>query len=95
MKRLTHKRKQLLATLALMLAVCLFFVWLGAGMYRSVPEGDRGGLMPMFLLYGVFPLLVVVFSLHRIREILREVAPPEEAAREERMETGRESLSEK
>ena len=44
MKRLTHKRKQLLATLALMLAVCLFFVWLGAGMYRSVPQADRGKL---------------------------------------------------
>lgn len=93
--KLNHRTKQLAATLALMLAVCLFFIWLGAGMYRSVPEGDRGGLMPMFLLYGVFPLLVVVFSLHRIREILREVDPPEEAAREERMETGRESLSEK
>ena len=84
MKRLTHKRKQLLATLALMLAVCLFFVWLGAGMYRSVPQADRGGLMPTFLLYGVFPLLVVVFSYRRIREILREVElPPEEIAKRE------------
>jgi len=82
--KLTHKTKQLLATLALMLAVCLFFVWLGAGMYRSVPEADRGGLMPTFLLYGVFPLLVVVFSYRRIREILREVElPPEEIAKRE------------
>lgn len=82
--KLTHKTKQLLATLALMLAVCLFFVWLGAGMYRSVPEADRGGLMPMFLLYGIFPLLIVVFSCRRVREILREVElPPEEIAKRE------------
>jgi|GEM_PF-1916632 len=93
--KLNHKTRQLAATLALMLAVCLFFVWLGAGMYRSVPEGDRGGLMPMFLLYGVFPLLVAAFSLHRVREILREVDPPEEAAKEETAETKKESLSEK
>ncbi len=83
--KLTHKTKQLLATLALMLAVCLFFVWLGAGMYRSVPEADRGGLMPTFLLYGIFPLLVVVFGYRRVREILREVElTPEELAKRER-----------
>jgi len=93
--KLNHKTKQLAATLALMLAVCLFFIWLGAGMYRSVPEADRGGLMPMFLLYGVFPLLIVIFSLHRIREILREADPQEEPFEEKAAEEKRKSLSEK
>ncbi len=91
-----HKTKQLAATLVLMLVVCLFFIWLGAGMYHSVPEGDRGGLMPMFLLYSVFPLLIVGFSLHRIREILREAdTSEEEAAKEEIEEMEKGSLAKK
>lgn len=76
------KAKKIEVTISVALIVIIFFVWLGAGMYVSVPEGSRADLLPMFLMYLVFPLLVVILSVQRIFSIIKSDDPEEEAPEE-------------
>ena len=76
--RLSKKTKKIATTAAIVFAVCLFFIWLGAGMYISVPESRRGELWPMFAMYLVFPGLIFYFGAKRVYDILSGEEDPEE-----------------
>ncbi|MGN0629202.1 MAG: hypothetical protein ACI4IW_06200 [Oscillospiraceae bacterium] len=81
------RTKKIVTTVAVTLAVCLFFVWLGAGMYVSVPEEERGGLLPMFLMYAVFPLLIALFGAKRIYIIANGGEDPDPSVTEQQSDT--------
>ncbi len=85
--RLSKKTRKIATTAAIIFAVFLFFIWLGIGMYVSVPEGRRGELWPMFLMYLVFPALIFWFGAKRVYAILSgEEDPDEEPETEEETE---------
>ena len=67
---LSKNTKKIITTSVITLAVFLFFIWLGAGMYFSVPEESRGELWPVFGMYAVFPLLIFFFGAKRIYNVL-------------------------
>ena len=48
----------------------MFFFWLGAGMYVSVPEENRGELWPVFGMYVVFPALIFFFGARRVLDVI-------------------------
>lgn len=62
--------KKIIATAVITFVVFLFFIWLGVGMYISVPQENRGELWPMFGMYGVFPALIFFFGVKRVHSIL-------------------------
>jgi uncharacterized Tic20 family protein len=72
------KAKKIEVTVSVALVVILFFVWLGIGMYVSVPESARSSLIPMLLMYLVFPLLVASLSVQRIVFIVKNEETDEE-----------------
>ena len=67
---LSKNTKKIITTSVITLAVFLFFIWFGAGMYFSVPEESRGELWPVFGMYAVFPLLIFFFGAKRIYNVL-------------------------
>ena len=67
---LSKNTKKIITTSVITLAVFLFFIWLGAGMYFSVPEESRGELWPVFGMYAVFPFLIFFFGVKRVYVIL-------------------------
>ena len=67
---LSKKAKRITATAVITFVVFLFFIWLGAGMYVSVPAESRGELWPVFGMYAVFPLLIFFFGVKRIYAVL-------------------------
>ena len=82
--KFSKKTKKIILTAAISFAVFMFFIWLGAGMYVSVPEGSRAELWPMFGMYAIFPLLIFFFSAKRVYYILNgEEYPDEEEDPEE------------
>jgi hypothetical protein len=66
----SKKTKKIITTVSITLVVFLFFVWLGAGMYVSVPAESRGELWPVFGMYFVFPALIFFFGAKRVLGIL-------------------------
>ena len=66
----SKKAKRIIATVVITFIVLMFFIWLGVGMYVSVPEESRGELWPVFGMYAVFPLLIFFFGAKRIYAIL-------------------------
>ncbi len=67
---LTKEAKKVITTAAITLAVFMFFIWLGVGMYVSVPEEKRGELWPVFAMYAVFPALIFIFGAKRAYDVL-------------------------
>ncbi len=67
---LTKEAKKIITTVAITFAVFMFFVWLGVGMYISVPNGKRGELWPVFAMYFVFPALIFIFGAKRSYDVL-------------------------
>lgn len=67
---LSKKAKHITATVAVTFAVFLFFIWLGVGMYISVPQESRGELWPVFGMYGVFPAIIFFFGVKKVHGIL-------------------------
>lgn len=67
---LSKNAKKIITTAVITFVVLLFFVWLGAGMYFSVPEENRGELWPVFGMYGVFPALIFYFGARRVYDIV-------------------------
>ncbi|MBE6892822.1 MAG: hypothetical protein E7482_02270 [Ruminococcaceae bacterium] len=67
---LSKNTKKIITTSVITFFVFLFFVWLGVGMYFSVPEESRGELWPVFGMYAVFPLLIFFFGAKRIHDVL-------------------------
>ena len=74
--------KKIITTSVITLLVFLFFIWLGAGMYFSVPEESRGELWPVFGMYSVFPLLIFFFGAKRIYAVLNNGDDEEEETEE-------------
>lgn len=68
---LSKKAKRITATAVITFVVFLFFIWLGAGMYVSVPAESRGELWPVFGMYAVFPFLIFIFGVKRVYVILK------------------------
>ncbi len=67
---LSKNTKKIITTAAITFVVFLFFIWLGAGMYFSVPEESRGELWPVFGMYGVFPALIFFFGAKRVYDVV-------------------------
>ncbi len=67
---ISKKTKHIIATVAVTLTVFLFFIWLGVGMYISVPAESRGELWPVFGMYGVFPGIIFFFGVKKVHGIL-------------------------
>lgn len=68
--KLSKKTKKIINTVVITLIVFVFFIWLGVGMYVSVPAENRGELWPMYIMYGVFPALIFSFGAKRIYDIV-------------------------
>lgn len=83
------RTKKIVTTVAVTLAVCLFFIWLGAGMYISVPEEERGDLLPTFLMYAIFPLLIALFGAKRIYIIANGGEDPDPSVTEQQSDTAK------
>ena len=67
---LSKNTKKIITTSLITFVVFLFFIWLGVGMYVSVPAESRGELWPVFGMYVVFPALIFFFEAKRVHEIL-------------------------
>lgn len=67
---LSKKAKKIITTAAITLAVFLFFIWLGVGMYISVPAEKRAELWPVFGMYIVFPALIFFFGAKRVYDTI-------------------------
>jgi hypothetical protein len=81
---LSKNTKKIITTSVITLAVFLFFIWLGVGMYFSVPEESRGELWPVFGMYAVFPALIFFLEAKRVHAILNgEEEDPDEPENEE------------
>ncbi len=81
---LSERQKKILSTAVVALAVCGFYIWLGIGLEKYMPDGSRENLPPLLVMYSVFPLFVLFFSIKRVVNILRgkedqEVIEPTEA----------------
>ena len=63
---LSKKAKRITATAVITFVVFAFFIWLGVGMYVSVPAEKRGELWPVFGMYVVFPALIIFFGAKRV-----------------------------
>ena len=86
--KLDKKSTRILSTAIITFAVFLFFLWLGIGMYISVPAEKRAELWPVFAMYGVFPGLIFFFGIKRVHGILigeedQENFEPDETGEEE------------
>ena len=68
--RFSKKTKKIITTAVITVVVFMFFFWLGAGMYVSVPAESRGELWPVFGMYAVFPFLIFFFGVKRVYVIL-------------------------
>ena len=68
--RLSKSTKRIIATAIVTFVVFMFFIWLGVGMYVSVPTEKRGELWPVFGMYAVFPALIFFFEVKRVHAIL-------------------------
>lgn len=84
--RLSKKTKKIATTAVIIFAVFLFFIWLGVGMYVSVPEGSRSELWPVFGMYFVFPGLIFFFGAKRVYAIMNDEEDPDESESEEETE---------
>lgn len=80
---LSPKTKKIVTTLVITVVVFAFFIWLGLGMYFSVPKGERGDLLPTFLMYAVFPLLIAFFGGKRIYIIINGGEDPDPSLEEQ------------
>ena len=67
--RLTKNTRKIITTAVITFAVFLFFIWLGVGMYVSVPAESRGELWPVFGMYGVFPALIFFFGAKKVYDV--------------------------
>lgn len=67
---LSKKAKKITAAAVITFVVFMFFLWLGIGMYVSVPKETRGELWPVFGMYAVFPLLIFFFGAKRVYGVL-------------------------
>ncbi len=86
LKKITFSKntKKIIATAVITFVVFMFFIWLGVGMYISVPAEKRGELWPVFGMYVVFPLLIFFFGIGRVHAILNgEDDDQEEQKKEE------------
>lgn len=75
--KLSKRSRKIITTAAITFAVFLFFIWLGIGMYVSVPMEKRGELWPVFGMYAIFPLLIFYFGTRRVYGIFNGDEDPE------------------
>lgn len=66
----SKKTRKIIITAAISFVVFMFFIWLGVGMYISVPEERRPELWPMYGMYAVFPMIIFILGVKRVHAIL-------------------------
>ena len=81
--KISKKTKKIAITATITFLVFMFFIWLGVGMYFSVPEQSRGELWPMYGIYSVFPLLIFFFGAKRVHAIFNGEEDEDEEETEE------------
>lgn len=82
---LSDRQKKIISTVFVAAMVCGFYLWIGIGLGRYMPADSRGGLSSLLVMYAIFPMFVLFFSVKRIINILlgkedREVIEPINAA---------------
>ena len=80
---LSKNTKRIITTAVITFVVFLFFIWLGVGMYVSVPAESRGELWPVFGMYLVFPALIFFFGAKRVHSIVHGEEDSEEKENED------------
>ena len=80
---LSKNTKRIITTAVITFVVFLFFIWLGVGMYVSVPAESRGELWPVFGMYLVFPALIFFFGAKRVHSIVNGEEDSEEKENED------------
>lgn len=88
---LSERQKKIFSTAAVAFAVCAFYLWLGIGLGKYMPEGSKSNLAPLLVMYSVFPAFVLFFSIKRIVNILlgkedREIIEPVQESNSENKE---------
>lgn len=79
---LSERQKKISSTVFVAAIVCGFYLWLGISLAKYLPQDSRTNLSSLLIMYAIFPLLVLFFSIKRIigimlgkedREILESV----------------------
>lgn len=91
---LSERQKKIFSTAAVALAVCAFYLWLGIGLGKYMPEGSRDNIAPLIIMYCIFPAFVLFFSIKRVVNILlgkedRDVIEPVSEASADEKETAK------
>ena len=82
--KLSKNTKKIITTAVINFVVFMYFIWLGVGMYVSVPAEKRAELWPVFGMYAVFPALIFFLEAKRVHAILNgEEEDPDEPENEE------------
>lgn len=56
------KVKKTVISASVTFCVCLFYIWLGAGLFNYLPVGESERKIPLFLMYCVFPLVIIALA---------------------------------
>lgn len=78
---LSERQKKISSTVFVAAIVCGFYLWLGIGLVKYIPQDSRTNLSSLLIMYAIFPILVLFFSIKRIVGILlgkedREILEP-------------------
>ncbi len=78
---LSERQKKISSTVFVAVIVCGFYLWLGISLAKYLPQDSRTNLSSLLIMYAIFPLLVLFFSIKRIIGIMlgkedREILEP-------------------
>lgn len=83
---ISERRKKILITAFVAVLVLLFFLWLECGLLSTASAEKKQLLLPISLMYAVFPVLTLLFGGIRIYRILSGEEPEEETKAEQNPE---------
>ena len=78
---LSERQKKISSTVVVAAIVCGFYLWLGISLAKYLSQDSRTNLSSLLIMYAIFPLLVLFFSIKRIIGIMlgkedREILEP-------------------
>lgn len=60
------KGKKIISTAVVTFVVCLFYIWMSVGLYIFLDEEKESLFLPIFLMYLVFPILLLFFGARKM-----------------------------
>lgn len=85
-REIPERRKKIIITVTVVVLVLLFFLWLECGLLATASEEKKQLLLPISLMYAVFPVLTLLFGGIRIYRILSGEEPEEETKANQKSE---------